>query len=185
MRLVGYTGQILSFEPDPASFRQLEAKAAKDGKWKAFNTALGSTAGHLELNLMAEAVYNSFLSPSAAETSADAQSNRVVGKVKVVVDTLGDLLPRLQAEYGFARPHLKMDTQGFDLEVFRGAKAVLGNIVSLQSEVAIKRIYQGSPVWVETIREYQDAGFEVAGLYAVNPHRRELAELDCFMRKSS
>jgi hypothetical protein len=130
---------------------------------------------------MARSEFNSFRAPTAAHTHSFDNMNRIVKTVTVEVDTLTSLLPTLQAKHGFVRPYLKMDTQGFDLEVFRGAEGVLDRIVALQSEVAVKPIYEDIPGWRQAIAQYEAAGFELAGLYPVNPWDPELVEFDCFM----
>jgi hypothetical protein len=84
-------------------------------------------------------------------------------------------------EHGFQRPFLKMDTQGFDVEVFRGAEQVRHLIVGMQSELPIKHLYQDTMPWDATLAEYQRAGFALAGLYQVNPGYAELIELDCYL----
>ena len=67
---------------------------------------------------------------------------------------LNDLLPDLALEHGFSRPHLKMDTQGFDNEVFQGADSVHDRFVSLQSELSVKRLYADVPRWTDMLATY-------------------------------
>ncbi len=185
LRLLGYRGLMFSFEPDPASFSKLKERAKGDKKWFAFNLALGREPGTFDLNVMAKPVYNSFLEPSVSTGSADAVGNSVVGTVSVDVETVGRLFPDLEQKHGFRRAHLKLDTQGFDLEVFAGAQSVHDRLISLQSEVAFKPIYQRAPKWREALSVYEQAGFEVAGLFPVNPHRTSLSEMDCFLQREA
>ena len=42
LRSLGYTGLILSFEPDPQVFKELKQHSDGDARWHAFNLALGS-----------------------------------------------------------------------------------------------------------------------------------------------
>jgi len=58
-----------------------------------------------------------------------------------------------------------MDTQGYDLEVFRGAQSIRENLVVLQSEVSHMSIYQHMPHRTVSIDEYERAGFKLVGLY--------------------
>ncbi len=181
IRTLGYRGLIMSFEPDPSCFAHLSARAAPDPNWHVFNTALGSAVGEGEFNVMAVPVFNSFRAPSIEETNSFQTHNSVVERIKVPIETLGRLLPELQARYRFARPYLKMDTQGFELEIFRGAEDVHRLLVGVQSEVSVKRIYDDVVPWTEAIAEYEQAGFELAALYPVNPHLPQLVEFDCFL----
>jgi FkbM family methyltransferase len=185
LRLLDYRGLIISFEPDPANFEKLKARSKKDSKWLAMNVALGRSPGKLDLNIMKKSEYNSFLQPSDLENAIDAHGNSVVNTVPTVMETVGRLYSEFEQKYGYQRVHLKMDTQGFDLEVFAGAENVHDRLTSIQSEVALKRIYQGAPKWTDALAVYERAGFEIAGLFAVNPHRTSLSEMDCFMHRAA
>ena len=185
LRLLGYNGLIISFEPDPSNFEKLEARSKSDSKWIAMNFALGRNPRKLDLNIMEKSEYNSFLQPSDLETAVDTHGNSVVNTVTTVIETVGRLYSGVQQKYGFQRVHLKMDTQGFDLEVFAGAESVHDRLTSIQSEVALKRIYRGAPKWTDALAVYERAGFEIAGLFAVNPHRTSLSEMDCFMHRAA
>jgi FkbM family methyltransferase len=180
LRLIGYSGLIISFEPDPETYAKLVANIAGRHKWVALNLALGSASGTAELNIMASSAFNSFRAPSSVDTKMYEDANRVVKSVHAEVDTLSRLLPDLMRTHGFSRPFLKMDTQGFDVEIFRGAREVYPLIAGLQSELPIKHLYEGTLPWEATVAEYQNAGFAPAGFYQVNPGYAELIELDCY-----
>lgn len=181
LRLIGYDGLILSFEPDPDVFPALKARAAGDGRWHAFDYALGSEAGDALFNVMNVSLFNSFRVPRSDETDRHADANSIKQQIVVPVRTLNDVLPDLMSRHGFRRPFLKMDTQGFDLEVFRGGNEVYPKIVGLQSEVAIRHIYEGSASWAESVQVYEQAGFELDALFKVNAESRGLIEMDCYM----
>lgn len=185
LRSIGYRGLIVSFEPAPEPFRELKRRASKDARWAAFNVALGERRSLARLNLMARSVFNSFRTPSSAETQRWEAANTVVGSADVRVETLAEVLPRLSEELKFKRPFLKMDTQGYDLEVFRGAGPALNQIVGMQSELSVKRIYDNVPDWRVVLAEYENASFQLADLYKVNPHVPVLIELDCYLERDS
>jgi hypothetical protein len=81
---------------------------------------------------------------------------------------LDEILAPLIAD-GIAQPrvYLKMDTQGYDLEVFRGLGDRVTEIVAMQSEVALRLIYEGMPRMPEALAVYEAAGFEITGLYPI------------------
>ena len=185
LRLIGYEGLILSFEPDPASFRALQKVAAADGRWEALNLALGSAPGEAPFNIMARSDFNSFRAPSTASTTTFVELNQVVETIAVKVETLGALFPNLQAKHRFKRPYLKMDTQGFDLEVFTGARDILPQLVGLQSELSIKPIYTGSPDWRSVLAVFEAQKFELAALYPVDAWAQELVEFNCFLTRKT
>jgi hypothetical protein len=81
------------------------------------------------------------------------------------------------------RPYLKMDTQGYDLEVFAGAGERIADFVGMQSEVAALRLYEGSPRMSESIATYEGSGFEISGMYPVTREEStgRVVEFDCVM----
>lgn len=183
LRVLGYKGLIFSFEPDPTAFQVLSTRAAHDRNWVTFNVALGRQTEKRDLNIMAFSQYNSFLEPSALETESHLKANSIVNKVMVSIETINDLFYELVKKHNFHRPHLKMDTQGFDLEVFAGAERVRDKFVSIQSEIAVKKIYYGSPGWRESLAVYEENGYQIVGLFDVNLFNGPLVEMNCYMQK--
>jgi FkbM family methyltransferase len=181
LRMIGFRGLVISFEPTPSLHAQIAKWSKSHPKWVTMDVALGKESGTVPFNIMEVSALNSFHQPSTAETDSFAPVNSVVETVEVRVEALNELLPRLQDQYGFKRPFLKMDTQGHDIDVFDGASAVLDRLVGLQSEVSVKRIYEDTLHWTDAIAHYEKGGFDLAGLYKVNPGNAELVELDCFM----
>ena len=185
LRALGYKGFILSFEPDSSVFQQLEQKTARDDRWFAYNIALGAKRGELELNIMRRSEFNSFRSPTTSESSIVADFNTVVRREKVQVHTLSEVLPPLAGEFGFSRAFLKMDTQGYDWEVFCGARDILDLIVGLQSEISVTRVYNDVPTWSDMLARYEGEGFELLNLFSVSPGFHKLSEFDCYMKRRS
>ena len=98
---------------------------------------------------------------------------------RVVDETLGGLDGR--------RPFLKLDTQGYDLDVFAGAGHAIDRFVGLQSELSLMEIYKGMPGMQESLAAYEGAGFEIAALYPVSRQTRtaRVLEYDCVMVRAS
>jgi hypothetical protein len=77
---------------------------------------------------------------------------------------------------------LKMDTQGWDLEVIRGAEACLPRIAALQSEMSVVPIYEGMPSYLDMLRELHGRGFEPAAMFPVSRQADlRLIEFDCVL----
>ena len=86
----------------------------------------------------------------------------------------------MAGEPGPQRLFLKLDTQGYDLEVLRGATATLSRVVALQSEISFVPIYAGMPSWRESIQRIGELGFAVTGIFAVSRDASlRLVEADC------
>lgn len=156
---VGYEGWIHSFEPLPGRREELERKSANDPRWVIHTCALGAESGEAEFNVTADDVFSSFLAPDAGQPEKYADSNRVSQQVKVKVSTVAEVLPEILKTCGGGPVYLKMDTQGFDLQVFAGAVPGLSHIVGLQSELAFRTIYAAAPDWKAMIEAVEKQGF--------------------------
>ncbi len=172
----GYRGLIISFEPTPSALSVLVEASEKDPLWHVQAVALGNSHGSATFRTMPDAsVGNSFL-------ELRQEDRPEIVEVPVEVRRLADLLPELQSKFGFSRPFLKMDTQGFDLEVFAGAREVIHTIVGLQSELSVDPFYAGAPDWQQALSIYRQAGFTLSTLVANNTDWfPRLRELDCIM----
>ena len=128
------------------------------------------------MNVMAASVFSSFLQPISGGTYA---AGNTVSRVEVVpVSTLDIEFPNLEA---LRTTYLKLDTQGFDLEVLRGGRVAAGIIPALQSEVSFKPEYN-MPDYVEAMAEFGRCGFAVADMFLVNAEEADIAvEFDCVM----
>jgi FkbM family methyltransferase len=177
----GYKGRIISFEPTPALVDKLRMLAEADPLWTIEGIALGSTGGTQIFNTWTTSQSNSFLPPGSDEGLSINQAQGI----SVQIARLDDIYPMLRAKYGFSRPFLKMDTQGYDLEVVAGAEKTLPDFLGLQSELAIRPFYAGAPDWLKSLQIYEKNGFQLSALVENNDIQfPELREVDCIMIRS-
>ncbi len=169
LRKAGFGGRILSFEPAPRAFAQLQQASSSDPHWHVYNYALGAEEAVLPFNVMKWDVFSSFRSPTAEEELAYSDANIVERVIDVPVKTIAGTIDALAAEHGFTRPFLKMDTQGFDLQVIGGAGEAIRRFVGMMSEVAMRRLYEDSPGMIESLETFFAAGFDLVGMYPVHP----------------
>jgi hypothetical protein len=82
---------------------------------------------------------------------------------------------------------LKLDVQGAELEVLRGAKHTMSRAEAIQLEVALLHYNEGAPSAVDLIKfmdENDFAIFDVAGF--IRPNGTDLVQIDLvFVRKTS
>lgn len=164
MRGSGYRGRIVSIEPVPEAFARLQAAAASDAAWDVRQLALGAEAGELELNVAASTSVSSFLRPTDDYVAGYADG-RTIRQEPVVVARLDEVIDDLAGSA--QRILLKCDTQGFDLEVIRGAAGVLDRIVAIQSELSIRPIYDRMTGYLDAIAEIQGLGYDPVGFFTV------------------
>lgn len=181
-RKAGFGGRIISFEPIPEAAGAVRKKAKADPLWTLEEMALADTSESRLFHVMAGSEFSSLSAPRNDEVGRFSAMNRPVRSIMVRAETLANAFPRLQAKYGFKRPFLKMDTQGFDLAVLRGAGDVLSQFVGFQSELSIRRIYEDASDFRDAITFYQSLGFDLSAFVPNNAgHFPALIEIDCIM----
>jgi FkbM family methyltransferase len=185
LRRIGYAGRIVSFEPLGAAFAELQKRRELDGNWDAHRIALGRAAESATLRQYESADFSSFRQPNAFGQQRFGWRVALAGEEQVEVRPLADCWGAISDGIAEPRVFLKLDTQGYDLEVLAGAATVLEHVVALQSEVSLKPIYEGMPGHLEALTEFERLGFEITGLYPVTRDKLSLAiiEIDCVLRR--
>lgn len=182
LRDIGYKGWIVSFEPVRACFQDLSKRAAARPPWRVFQYALSSENGQAQINVYEIDSGNSFLAPSLREIHPD---HRVVGRETVEVRRLDSIFDECMDGILSQRLYLKIDTQGFDLEVLRGADGVISNFLGAQTEVCFIPIYDGMPKYIESLKEFERRGFSVVDFVPVSRVAGDLLmlEMDCILAR--
>lgn len=178
-----YEGEIISFEPIPDHFARLNDMAAKDKHWRVFPFALGAENTIKTFNVMRGTTFSSFRAPLASEHPFSA-GNTISSRIDVDVRRLDDALFEANISVASRRVFVKADTQGYDLEVFRGAPKVMAQAVGLQSEVSVIPLYEQSVDYLDTIRELHSYGLSMAALAPVSVSQGLVVEFDCVMIRS-
>ena len=136
---VQYAGTIVSFEPLSRHVEALRERSRGDSNWHVEGYALGSSEGSMQINVMVSDQFSSFLEPDHERVGDYAGLNVADHTETVAVRTLDGVLPGLRERFGFTRPYLKIDTQGFDIEVLRGGAKSLPVVKALQTEASVRR----------------------------------------------
>ena len=179
---VGYEGTIISYEPIPELAARLRMAAKPDPAWFIEELALGEAEGTATFNVYAADQFSSLHAFSVAGAEEFPWAARLERRVEVRTVTLAGEIAKYRAKTGFRRPFLKMDTQGHDLAVAVGAGEELKAFVGLQSELAIVRLYTGSPTYREALDYYASCGFTPSAFVPNNlGHFPRLLEMDCIM----
>ena len=185
LRRAGYRGRIVSFEPIRASFERLRETAAGDPDWTVHHAALGDREGSLTLLRTANSLLASALPASRFAEAKFPDEYAVAAQETTAARRLDAVFPDLVA--GLARPRvfLKLDTQGFDLRVFEGARGVLPWIFALQSELAVLQLYQGAPGYLDALSIFSAQGFVPTGFFPIWRIGPSLAlcEFDCVLAR--
>ncbi|MCH8144310.1 MAG: FkbM family methyltransferase [Gemmatimonadetes bacterium] len=188
LRRHGYHGRLLSFEPAPGVYERLARLSAADRRWDVFRVALGDREETAVLNLMAATTFNSFLKPNSLALRLFEVGTEIQGEVRVSVDRLDRILPTLLPDSDRQRVFLKIDTQGYDLNVLRGAGGQLESIVGLQVEMAMTPLYEGTPLYNDVVEFVEARGFALIAAFPVTWNSSEPRALEydgIFLRKAT
>jgi FkbM family methyltransferase len=177
LRAQGFAGRIVSFEPVAAAFAGLSQRAAGDPNWHCHELALGDEDAERTIHVSADVTSSSLLPPAEAYAEASPRLE-FVREETVSTTTLDAVRGRLfDADDAL---FLKLDVQGFELEVLRGAEQTLGQAVGLECELSLAPIYEGQALFTDVIRYLADRGFHLRALEPVFLHQvtGELLQLD-------
>jgi FkbM family methyltransferase len=162
---------IVAFEPIPseaATFRKVHGKFANV---TLIESALGETNGRATLHLSRSADSSSLL-PIGRRQIELFQHSVEVGTMEVVVqrlDNLATLWPQR------IRQLLKLDVQGFELNVLRGAVETLQSCSYVYAECSEVALYEGQALRAEVAAFLKENGFGEPILY--NPYFDDQGQL--------
>jgi FkbM family methyltransferase len=181
---IDFKGEILSFEPVNKYAAMISSRAANDKAWRIFAFALGSATGSAKINVMESPGLNSFLSPRTDAVPHFWKENPIIQEETVQIRTLDDVLAQEGIDCSKRSVYLKLDTQGFDLEVIKGAAATLTNVRALQTEASVRPIYGGMPTYLDAISNLNERGFELSSMFPVSyDYKLRVIEFDCVFVK--
>ena len=131
--------------------------------------AVGRESGTVELDVDLD---NPLLTSRLRRTNLTAQEAHRVEKRKVEMITLDGLFPSLG---DLKRPLLlKIDTEGNELDVLKGAEKLLGSTDFVIAEASISKRFEGSYEFKELMAYMSDRGFELFSiLYILHPEKEE------------
>jgi FkbM family methyltransferase len=159
---------IVSFEPLPEPFAELEAWARTDGNATAVNLGLGESDGVLPFHRHLGHSASSSLLPTHAEGIARFPQMGRSELTEIRVRRLDDALAALGRSVGPATL-LKLDVQGFEEQVMCGAERTLAQVGALIAEVNVSPMFEGQAEFLALCTRAYAAGLRYAGNYAQYP----------------
>lgn len=183
LRGLGYGGWIVSFEPVFLVYQKLVESSKGDDKWICYNLALGDRAEKKIINVYSSTVFSSFL--DASDYSKEIwKSLEIVTPEEVTVVKLDNLFDEILGRTDCHSFYLKLDTQGYDLNVFRGSLNSLGRIEAVQTELSLIHVYKEMLSPYVVLDEFHRQGYYISGMYPINrDESMAVIEYDCVMVK--
>jgi len=166
--------EVVGFEPDAEECRRLQDEARRSGRFASLAyvpCALGETDRRQVLQLSRSRGASSFYAPNRGllERFPDAGRFDVVATASVPVRSLDSLMADPAVPMPRHLDFLKVDTQGSELEILRGARQALQTqVVGVEVEVEFARLYANQPLFRDI-----DAFLEACGFTLFKLRRQE------------
>ena len=162
LRDTGYTGKVISFEPIPGVFAELQSKADKDPLWDCCNYALGAEEGSAEIHIAGNSAESSSLLDMEQRHVDAMPISAYVDTQTIPIKRLDDVYPGLVG----ARENvwLKLDVQGYEMNALRGGMESLASVKVVEIELSLVPLYKDAPTMCEVVTFLTRQGFTLVWL---------------------
>jgi len=160
-RQLRHSARVIAFEPLPGPAGVYRALFCEAANVSLHGVALSPERGEMEMNMSQSDDSSSLLPISKAQTENYPGTDRV-GGCRVPVAPLTDFM---SAEDMTSRSLLKMDVQGFELEVLKSGEALLPSFAWIYAECSYVPLYEGQALADEIITFLSARGFVLSGRY--------------------
>ena len=155
-RLLKPSIPILAFEPLPNE-AEIFRKALSGKNVQLHSVALGENAGEAEIHLSRSADSSSLLPIGEMQRKLFRDTDEI-GTLKVPVKRLDDFKPEWEKH---SRILLKIDVQGFELSVLKGAVETLRNCAFVYVECSETELYVGQALYRDVATFLEQQGFRL------------------------
>jgi len=176
--------ESISFEPAKEAFKDLIIRSEKYKNWKILNYALAARDQNMEMNISDYTEANSFLSIEK-ELLELRPELKVTSKELVKCKKIDNFISEF---YSLKKPILlKVDTQGYEMEVLKGGNQTLDIVDFVLLEVSTGATYRGQPSLKEVIEYLENKKFKVWSLDRVFGNRStgETLQVDILFNRIS
>jgi FkbM family methyltransferase len=151
------SARILAFEPLPAARQNMLRLFEGENRVEIVPFALGENEGEVVMHLSAREDSSSLLPMGERQVSTFPGTDEI-GTTRVDVRTLDSVL----ADREIPRPALlKVDVQGFELPLLRGAEQSLGSFDQILIEASFVELYEGQALFPEVSQCIEKHGFRL------------------------
>ncbi len=173
---------VVAFEPQDGPASVYRALFTGDTRVRLHVNALAPVRGRLTMNISARDDSSSLLPISEAQID-NFPGTQAVGVREVTAGPLGDFVQ--VSEFG-SRCLLKIDVQGFELEVLKAADSLLHGFQWIYVECSFVPLYEGQALAPEIIAWLADRHFSPAGRFnAMYTRDGGLLQADLLFRRNA
>jgi len=174
--------KIFAFEPDPKTFKDLVKNTAANDRIYGFNFGAGEQEETLNFYRHDNSELSSFVEAGAVISSGEEPEPKIIDASVITLDQFD--------AFNEGIDFLKIDNQGFDLEVLRGADNLItqGKIKSILIEVSFGEWYKSSFNYPKLLEYLHQRNFIMIGIYNLDysKGRRMISWGDClFLHESA
>ena len=160
------TTTIYSYEPIIENFNDLKINTHSCTQIKIFNKALGNSHEERPIHLTSRITSSSLLNiEKNIENAFFSENLKNVGEQKIIINKLDDEIP-----HDIRVNIIKIDVQGYELEVLKGAKETLNRTSLVLIEMQNHNLYNDAPKYYVIDEYLRTCGFV---LYDIIPSIRE------------
>jgi FkbM family methyltransferase len=156
-RLLKPSTPIVAFEPLPSEAEVFRRVTSGFKNIQLHQTALGESAGEAEIHLSRRADSSSLL-PIGVMQKKLFWGTDEVGTLKIPVKRLDDFKPEWEK---YSRILLKIDVQGFELSVLKGAVETLEHSAFIYVECSETELYVGQALYRDVGTFLEQRGFKL------------------------
>ena len=158
VRSLGYQGQIFSFEPLSSAHKILKEKSIHDNFWTVYDRCgIGNQNKVETINISGNSYSSSFLDMLEKHKKA-APDSEYLGQEEVNIYTLDNIFSNLKN--GYKKIFLKIDTQGYEMNVLKGVEKNIHKIYAVQLELSMSPLYNNSHLYQEFFDYFIKRDFE-------------------------
>ena len=156
--------ELHCFEPLPEARSKLMRVLGRDRRrLRVYDVALGAASGTDTFNVSASDDSSSLLAPTTAQLETFPKTE-LAERRTVQVARLDEVI----TGHHLRRPCLlKVDVQGYELEVLRGADALLESLDELLIECSFVELYEHQPLAGEIVSHCAERSFRLAGIFSL------------------
>lgn len=184
LRQVGYSGNIVSFEPIPSLANALKSEAELDGNWTIIEGAVGNSMERKTFHETSSNDFSSFLEPT----------DEAIGEFPTMISEESTHEVQIHPLEEWLNIHsipipkcmlLKTDTQGYDLEVLKGSISLLNQVSAVLTELSYIPLYKGGASMREVSELLRNHNFSVSAIFPISfsEGALQLIEADGFFVK--
>lgn len=174
----GYQKRIVSFEPLSAVHKILQESSKKYANWSvAPRCAIGAKKEEIEINISANSVSSTLLHMLDSHLEG-APESKIIGKERVTVLPLDEIANTyITTEKNI---FLKIDVQGFEQEVLKGAAQLIERAKGIEMEISLVALYENQTWLLPQVLEYMEQrGFQLRSIMPAFTDHRTGKVLQC------